>query len=183
MNMIPARHSASRTAQRGIALVVALIFLIVISIIGVTAVKFTSADVRSALNDEYRITAFQNAQSVLDAIVSDPANTPVVGTGGFTICTAGMTPTTAVPCDPTDFIVMSDPLFDDAIDAGEVTASVQLLGFGRAPPRSRGRPSSAAMFRAANFRLQSTYDKTASGQGRTVINQGLLLLVPDASNR
>lgn len=183
MNKTAAPDSSRHESQRGIALVVALIFLIVISIIGVSAVKFTSADVRSALNDEHRVAAFQNAQSVLDAIVSDPNNTPVVGTGGYTICTEGMEATTELPCDGTTQIDLGTTMFDDDISAGEVSASVQLTAFGRAPPRSRGRASSAALFRAANFRLQSTYDKTASGQGRTVINQGLILLVPDASNR
>lgn len=161
--------------QQGLALVVALIFLIVISIIGVSAVKFTTAGVRSALNDEYRVASFQDAQSLMDATVADSDNTPVVGGVGYRVCTPGAVITDGNDCETSD-IALPEGLFDGELEDGQAQATVTRLSplFGP-PPRGSG--ASVNRFFAANFRIQAQHDKTDVGAGRTTINEGLILIL------
>ena len=63
---IPAiRVRASGANQRGIALFISLVLLLVLTIIGVSAVQTTSLEVRMARNDYDSLLAFQAAESAL----------------------------------------------------------------------------------------------------------------------
>jgi len=83
-----------------------------------------------AQNEESRIAADQAAQALADAIVANPASTPVVGETGFTFCTAG-----GYNCDRTDLPVQ-DPLLAEAIAQNMMSAKVERTGTTfRPPPR------------------------------------------------
>lgn len=58
----PTKHSAR---QGGVALFISLVLLLVLTIIGVSAVQSTSLEVRMARNDQDSLLAFQAAESAL----------------------------------------------------------------------------------------------------------------------
>lgn len=60
-----------RRRQDGAALATALFFLVVITILGLAAMRAGQNDLRLALNEETRITAVQRAQSLLEAMLED----------------------------------------------------------------------------------------------------------------
>ena len=83
------RSHRSPIKQRGAVLVVTMLFLIAISMLAVSSMQTSNIGLYMAQNEESRISAAQGAQALADAIVSNPASTPVVGGNGFTICTIG----------------------------------------------------------------------------------------------
>ena len=74
----------SQQQQQGAILMVALVFLVAITLFTVSSMRNSKLGMHMALNEESRITAVQAAQALADAIVANPASTPVVGTTGFT---------------------------------------------------------------------------------------------------
>ncbi len=67
-------------AQRGVALVVTLILLAVISLLTTTAMRATRLDTRIAINQQHQQYAFQAAENGLARLtVDDPANVRVPG--------------------------------------------------------------------------------------------------------
>ncbi|WP_339080123.1 PilX N-terminal domain-containing pilus assembly protein [Pseudomonas sp. TMP9] len=59
-------HTQSRT-QKGATLIVALVFLLVLTIAGVTAMRFSTFEERMASNSQFRNQVFQQAQNELRA--------------------------------------------------------------------------------------------------------------------
>ncbi len=57
--------AGGRHQQRGVALFISLVLLLVLTIIGVSAVQSTSLEVRMARNDQDSLLAFQAAESAL----------------------------------------------------------------------------------------------------------------------
>lgn len=153
--------------QDGAALVTALLILLILTILSLSAVRFTTLGKRVALNDELRVSAFQTTQSIIDAAISNPANTPVTGNEGDTFCTAGST-----GC--TQYIVTLPS------EVSSLNASVRITRLAptglTAPPRKIG--SSLVQFAAAKFEVEGTYDQTAAGLGQSTIREGVLVLVP-----
>lgn len=88
----PAAHVSPRfpRAQRGVALVVALILLIVITLVGLAAVGGTIMQNKMASNQRDREIAFQSAESALrvvqQRIVSNPSDIARNCQSGGTIC-------------------------------------------------------------------------------------------------
>ena len=86
------RHfkQATRRRQQGAILVIALMFLIAITLYTISSMRSSNIGLYIAQNEESRVAAEQAAQALADAIVASPASTPVVGVSGYTACTPGM---------------------------------------------------------------------------------------------
>jgi hypothetical protein len=157
--------------QQGAILVMTLIFLVAISIIAAASMQSSNIGLFMAQNEESRVSAVQGAQALADAIVSNPAATPVIGGAGFTICTPGES-----NCNRTDLIV-DNSILALAVAQGHVSARVQRDGpLLRPPPRSV--ESSIDKFTAASFEVITTYDRTAEQLGRQQVTEGVLVLIP-----
>jgi hypothetical protein len=157
--------------QRGAILVVALMFLIAITLLTLSSMRATNIGLYMAQNEESRIAAEQAAQALADAIVANPSATPVYGMQGFTACTAGQ-----VDCDRYDLPV-GDPILEAAIASDHISARVERVGpIFRPPPRVV--ESSIDKFTSAGFRVTTTYDRMDEGLGRQQVSQGVLVLVP-----
>ena len=157
--------------QRGAILVVALMFLIAITLLTLSSMRATNIGLYMAQNEESRIAAEQAAQALADAIVANPSATPVYGMQGFTACTAGQ-----VDCDRYDLPV-GDPVLEAAIASDHISARVERVGpIFRPPPRVV--ESSIDKFTSAGFRVTTTYDRMDEGLGRQQVSQGVLVLVP-----
>jgi hypothetical protein len=166
------RHSiTAMQRQRGAILVVALMFLIAITLLTLSSMRATNIGLFMAQNEESRIAAEQAAQALADAIVANPSATPVYGTQGYTACTSGQT-----NCDRYDLPV-GDPVLEAAIASDHISARVERVGpIFRPPPRVV--ESSIDKFTSAGFRVTTTYDRMDEGLGRQQVSQGVLVLVP-----
>ncbi len=161
----------TRQHQGGAVLVVTMLFLIAISVLAVTSMQSGNIGLYMAQNEESRIAAAQGAQALADAIVANPAATPVTGSSGFTICTPG-----EANCDRSD-LPINNAILAKAIAQGHITARVQRDGpLFRPPPRSV--ESSIDKFNSASFEVITTYDRTDEQLGRQQITEGVLVLVP-----
>ena len=157
--------------QHGAILVVALMFLIAITLLTISSMRATNIGLFMAQNEESRIAAEQAAQALADAIVANPSATPVFGMQGFTACTAGQT-----NCDRYD-LTIQDPVLSYAIASNHISARVERVGpIFRPPPRVV--ESSIDKFTSAGFRVTTTYDRVAEGLGRQQVSEGVLVLVP-----
>jgi hypothetical protein len=162
----------SPARQRGAILVMTMIFLVAISIIAAASMQSSNIGLLMAQNEESRISAVQGAQALADAIVSNPAATPVIGGSGFTICTPG-----EYNCNRNDLAV-DNSILATAVAQGHVSARVQRDGpLLRPPPRSI--ESSIDKFTAASFEVITTYDRTDEQLGRQQVVEGVLVLVPN----
>lgn len=157
--------------QHGAVLVITMIFLIAISVLAVSSMQSSNIGLHMAQNEESRIAASQGAQALADAIVSNPAATPVIGGNGFTICTPGED-----GCDRTDLPV-NNSILATAVANGHITARVVREGaLFRPPPRSV--ESSIDKFNSASFEVITTFDRTDEQLGSQQITEGVLVLVP-----
>ncbi|MFA5939420.1 MAG: PilX N-terminal domain-containing pilus assembly protein [Sinimarinibacterium sp.] len=152
------------------ALVVGLILMLIITLLALSAVRFSGVGVRVATNEELRIDAFQQAQSIADAIISNPDSTPVVGNAGNIFCTPG---NTDPKCTTTD-LVLPENAYATEVAKGIISAQVERMTPELGPPPFG---YSARCFRSATFTVRGAYDATTEGQSRSTIQQGLILPV------
>ncbi len=157
--------------QRGVILIVALVFLVAIILLTISSMRSSNIGLFLAQNEESRVAAEQAAQALADAIVTNPASTPVIGTTGFTSCTAGET-----GCDRNDLPV-TNPVLAAAIASDHMQARVERTGEEFRPP-PRAVETSIDKFSSASFRVVTTYDRVDEGLGRTQVSEGVLVLVP-----
>ena len=157
--------------QRGAILIIALMFLVAITLLTVSSMRSSKIGLLMAQNEESRIAAVQAAQALADAIVANPASTPVVGTTGFIACTAGQ-----YGCNRNDLPV-NNAILSVAVDAAHLKARVERTGtVFRPPPRIV--ESSIDKFSSASFRVTTVYDRVDDGLGRQQITEGVLVLIP-----
>ena len=167
------RHGqySPRHRQRGAILVIALMFLVAITLYTISSMRSSNIGLFMAQNEESRVTAEQAAQALADAIVATPASTPVVGDSGYTACTAG-----EAGCNRNDLPV-TDPVLAYAVANNHIKARVERTGtIFRPPPRVV--ETSIDKFTSASFRVTTTYDRVDEGLGREQVTEGVLVLVP-----
>ena len=164
-------YAALQRRQGGAILVVALMFLVAITLFTISSMRSSNIGLFMAQNDESRIAAEQAAQALADAIVASPASTPVVGEPGYTACTAGET-----GCNRNDLPV-NDPVLASAVANDYIHARVERTGtLFRPPPRVV--ETSIDKFTSASFRVVTTYDRIDEGLGHEQVTEGVLVLVP-----
>lgn len=165
------RYFPRRHKQDGAILIIALMFLVAITIFTISSMRSSNIGLHMAQNEESRIAAMQAAQALADAIVANPSSTPVVGLTGFTVCTAGQS-----DCDRYDLSV-ENPILASGIAENYIAARVERTGNVFQPP-PRVVESSIDKFTSASFRVTTTYDRVDEGLGRQQITEGVLVLVP-----
>lgn len=155
--------------QQGVALASALIFLLVITLLGLVAARTSTTELQLARNVQTRVSAMQTAQSVVDAVVSDNGNLPLgldanellcYGSGNSE-CTGNLT----LPASVT------------AAFSQGIAAEVRRL-----PPATAPAPgallTSLSHFGVASFAVRGQFDRGQAGLGAADIEQGVIKLVP-----
>ena len=165
----PPQISANR--QRGAILIIALMFLVAMTLFTISSMRSSNIGLFLAQNEESRVAAEQAAQALADAIVATPASTPVVGQSGYSVCTANRT-----GCTRNDLPV-TNPLLASAISSNHMTARVERTGSVFRPP-PRAVETSIDKFTSASFRVTTTFDRVDEGLGRQQVTEGVLVLVP-----
>ena len=165
------RIATPRRKQQGAVLIIALMFLIAITLYTLSSMRSSNIGLYLAHNEESRVAAEQAAQALADAIVSTPASTPVVGQSGFTACTAGQS-----GCNRNDLAIVNTTLASQ-VAANHMQARVERTGSEFQPP-PRAVETSIDKFTSATFRVTTTFDRVGEGLGREQVTEGVLVLVP-----
>lgn len=161
----------TRKKQRGAILVIALMFLVAITLLTISSMRSGNIGLFMAQNEESRIAAAQSAQALADAVVATPASTPVTGKTGYTACTTGVK-----DCNRNDLPV-TNPELASAVAANHISARVERTGtIFRPPPRAV--QTSIDKFSSASFRVVTTFDRVDEGLGHEQVTEGVLVLVP-----
>lgn len=137
--------------ERGMALVMALVILVILTILGITAMSTSSLQEKMAGNVQEQTRAFQAAESGLNQALNTSGALVLTGQTSFDF-TFGSTTT------------------------GGVTTSKVITNFRQSVPPKRGSGYSASSFNEANFDQEST-GKAASG-ATSVIHRGVAQIVP-----
>jgi Tfp pilus assembly protein PilX len=161
----------NRNKQSGAILVIALLFLVTITLLTVASMRSSNIGLQMVQNEESHVLAVQGAQALADAIVADPGTTLVTGDAGYTFCTASET-----GCNRADLAVENSTL-TAAITSNIISARVERIGPAFRPP-PRVIESSIDKFSSASFEVTTTYDRVDESLGRQQITEGVLVLVP-----
>lgn len=165
------------TRQAGTALITALLLLVVITILSLTAVRSSTQELRMATNQESRIDAFQTAVALIDGVIETPGNLIIFGSAGFKNCTSNV-----INCGKNEITLPSAAPFSDPLVEKRVTVVMQNAD--GAPPRTIG--TSIDKFGAASFAIHAESTLLSDNTDRFVraksrAGQGFMLLVPKTS--
>jgi len=138
-----------RPRERGAALITALIFLVILTIIGVTALTTTGFEQRMAVSAQEGSRAFAAAETGLQKAINEA--------GSFDVFSQ------------TD---RSFTLGDNGI-AGNAAVETNFIGW--AIPKRSASAYSNRKYRSANFDQKST--GTAGGGAKTIVHQGAMQIV------
>ena len=167
--------------QKGVVLAVALILLVAVTMASMASLKTGLLELQMAGNEESRMSAFQGAQASIEAVIAELDNFQVVGAVGYTNCTADYhnsdyyDASAEVDCDTFD---TTTP--DDYTGTHTRMHSVRQAPLSACPPA--GMETSCANYKVASFSIDGRYDDTANRRGRSEVNQGYLVLIPETED-
>lgn len=162
--------------QRGVALAVGLVLLVVMTLMVLAGVRLSTLELRMSLNDEIQVNAFEQAQSLVDTVIRDFSNTPVLGDDVVLCLNTAFNTTYGGKCTGSDTLLLpadAAPYFSKT----DTTLNVLIT---RVPPQSAPPPVgsgfSADKFASAQMRVWGTFDRNADGQGKAEVREGLAIV-------
>lgn len=170
-----------RRRQEGAALATALFFLVVITILGLAAMRAGQNDLRLALNEETRITAVQRAQSLLEAMLEDDdANLAVRQASGYVQnCFLSDQLDAASLLNRHGFECPSALVETTTLPGGVLSQHAYTLvrresvgGSDFAPVSALRRGDSGERFRLASFTVLAGYDRTSISRASGATESG-----------
>jgi hypothetical protein len=170
------RQILPASAQTGVALAVALIMLVVLTLLALSGVRLSTMELRQSVNDEIRMNAFETAQSLVDATVRSFVNTPVLAQG-VSICAHQIGTCTDVRSNmlPSDFPPTPGYTLQQDIDNSRVNVVVTgIPPLNAKPPVGTG--FSITDFNAAYLQVQGIYTKNSVNLGQTQVNEGIAVV-------
>ena len=167
MNSMPRR-------QRGVVLAVAMVVLLGVTVVSITALSSSLLEVRMAGNAEDTTRAFNIAQGAVDAVISEAGNFPIIGGIGYSTCTG----TYADVAEVAGFCNRTDLALPASFEAATSAARTERLDPLRSCP-PRGMATSCENFKVASFTIEGHHDNVEGGRGRAIVHEGYLVLVPD----
>lgn len=164
--------------QRGAALATALIFLIVLTLLGLSAMRSGRTALLLADNEQSRIEALAKAQAGVDAVLDNPVNlsvATVVGSGNCYIAAdngEGHGPSAYdFSCGGNEANLLNGLAADYRYARTERLAPESL-------PIRRGMNTSALQYSGALFSVTAGYDSREAGYSAAEITEGVVRLVP-----
>lgn len=164
--------TSTRTGQRqqGMVLATALLFLIVITLLGLIAIRASTTDLQLALNEQNRTEAMATAQSMIDWLTTHPGH--LVSSGAaYPLCykfpgstVAGSAPV-SFKCNKADDKDLSSYAKIRRLDPRWSSPPEQTL-------------TSAVHFGAARFSIRGRYQRTQAGLGAADIETGVVEILP-----
>ncbi|HKY89904.1 MAG TPA: pilus assembly PilX N-terminal domain-containing protein [Nevskiaceae bacterium] len=164
---------------RGAALATAMFFLVVITLLGVAAMRAGQVDLRLALNEESRVNAVQSAQSLLDALLNDRDNITIEPGSGYVqncfvaaaLDAASLATRQGFEC-PNGSATPVLPSGTLSTYAYTLVVRENVNGADFAPVSALRRGDSGERFRLASFTLTAGYDRTQASRASTSTDTG-----------
>lgn len=168
-----------RSRQRGVALAVALILLVVLTLLALSGIRLSTMELRMALNDELRVAAFEQAQSMVDTTVRRFTNTPILAPG-ITRCVKTITD----KCTAAGSLTLSDDVKEKfGVNDNSVNVNVWIE---RIPPQNAEPPVnsgfSLSSFDAAYMQVTGLWDQNAVGKGAATVREGVAIVYGSAGD-
>jgi Tfp pilus assembly protein PilX len=168
------------TKQHGVAMFTALIFLVIVTLLSITAMRTSTMELQMASNEQENRIGTDSAQSAIEVVV-DSNRIKIDGDGSITCFGFGETPPDTTPngkaCDTKETVTSA------ASHGTDNKVAVTMLGSGSCPPSiaisARGsssmrRSGSSSTGTCAYFSIESFYDATAKRGGRTETQEGFV---------
>lgn len=183
-------NSAKPHDQRGAALAVALILLVVLTLLGVAAVRTTQTELRLAENAESRSSARQLAESLISVVLADANNTPVNEDPNYRTCYLP-TPTppaaqfTCTAGNRNAEILVRASGESGATDFNVVPAAVKRYGYAEASRQlplfvsvdvMREAQTSGRSYDFARYAITAGFDRSADAQSAAEVTESRLIL-------
>ncbi|MEP5766482.1 MAG: PilX N-terminal domain-containing pilus assembly protein [Halieaceae bacterium] len=169
----------ARNKQGGAVLIVALLFLLLLTLVAATGAETSTMQLQMAGNVQSRVEAQQQVLAVLDAIIDDDDNAPIVGNIGYKICEQGSNDSSC------DLQLISLPSAVTTIPSG-VSMDYFVTRVGPlevdAPPMYEEQASSASAYKMARQEITASFDGDAARLGRSTIVQGVQVRIPAQNN-
>ena len=163
--------------QQGAVLIIAMVFLLIMTLFGISTMRGVNLNMQMANNEQLRIEASERTQALIDGVVNDPNNFSVTGGIGYTICPVG---DASANCDVASITL---PSTLTSVDSG-IDIDYRIIRKGpemaAAPALDEESASSASLYKATFFEVQASYDGSSLRQGRSEIAQGIMVLIPDS---
>lgn len=170
--------------QRGAALFTALVFLIILTLISITAMRSSTMELRMANNEQEHRLSLQSTQSANDAVL-DSNSISISGTGDIYCYGFGYTPdcvaTGSEQVRNTDLGTSAGVDSDNFVrvtihDSAPCPRSLSITDKGDDSFHDTGEGGTVG--NCAFFSLESLYDKTDKRGGRAETREGYIRLVP-----
>lgn len=166
--------------QRGAALATALLFLIVLTLLGLGALREGRLNLRMAANEEARVNALETAQSWVDALLAElDRNFPVTPQADVQLaCYAQGVPALPFACPTSTLTPPQTP--GDALGRQTYVEIFRESANGEAlvSAASLGTTGTTARVRYARFRVTAGVDRSGAGQGVAEVQQGVQIPIP-----
>lgn len=165
--------------QGGAALIVSLLFLLLLTLVATTGAENSTLQLQMAGNEQSRVEALQRNMAILDAIIDDADNAPVVGGVGFKICNLAATDAS---CDLKEIDIDSSvATVPTGVDVDYFVTRVGPLEVD-APSMSEELASSASAYKFARQEITSMIDGTDARLGNSTVVQGMHVRIPAQNN-
>ena len=173
--MIVSMHQKYRA--RGVVLLLAMVFLLLLTILSGTAMQTSILEFQMAGNDQFREEAFQKAWAISSAISSNGDNFQIAGAVGHRICKSG---DMAPDCSKSRVIALDTSLREMPTGVQE-SYSVERMGPKVMPSLpfrlSQASVSSSLAYNAAIFETRVKVDGSGVSLGRAEVVEGIALLL------
>lgn len=162
--------------QSGIALATALLFLIVITLLGLVAIRSSTTGLKLALNEQSQTKALVTAQSMITTVLKNTTKLPSEAGDSYKDCYQF----TNKPWATGDFTFkpVTCPI-PETQTGGRAYVTLRRL-----PPRTSPPPvesaTSLVRFGAGTFAVRGLYDRSKQGLGAADIEQGAMTIVPQS---
>jgi len=162
-------------SQGGFALLIALIFLIILTLLSVTAMRSSTMELRMATNEQEQRIGFDSTQSAVDAVLT--ANQLIVSSPGDVNCFGfGAAPNCPGAINNKDLTANAGASIDNMVRTtldtiGPCPRSISSSARGATSLRTTS-TGSGVSGNCAYFSVESTYDATAKRGGRVETQQG-----------
>jgi hypothetical protein len=163
--------------EKGVALVIALVLLVAVTLLSLAAISTTSLELLMASNQQARVNAFQQAEAGVDGVNANLENFRVTGLVGAGRCTTDFLDTTKYYDASSE---VSCNTFDIVVPTG-LSLTHSRVAVERLAPRLQAAPrfieTSAEKLKVATYKIDSRYDARDTRGGRAEHNQGVIVTV------
>jgi Tfp pilus assembly protein PilX len=167
------RHMTEFKKQKGLAMMVAMLILIALTLIVLSGSRNTTMQLRMSSNLQSHVEAVEHAQAGLDLAETIPAK--LIPTSADVLCTENHPGVNNCgPVDIEDMVTMPTAMNYSSGGTSSLVLERDTASKGGACPLEPGKAVSRRTFDCSYFKATSTFDDTGNGQGKATLVTGLI---------